>query len=378
MIVSGNNDIFANNSMDLQMSNSVQYFISGIKSKATQRNYLVLLEQFRAHFKIRDYDSLLQIEPEEVKKMIEQYVVFGRNRELCRSTINNQVCSLSLFFDMNDVEINVKRAKKMYPPAKKKAGGKPYSTEQLQEILKCLNSTFSLPMKSTVLIMASSGCRVGFAEYLKIKHIGEFEKNGCKSILVYGGDKEEYYSFINSETVKVIDEWIKYRKSNGELITGESWVIPQAKDHTKPMYERGIHGSIYEKIKHIDRGEKIGVGSAARYETSITHGIRKRWNTIAKNTDGVNSNKVEKMYGHSTTHALDDTYYKPELSDLFKEYEKFSDRLVVSKEDRLELELLRKDEIIEENQAQKDDKIKSLEDRLERFEAFMKSTVKFD
>ncbi len=378
MIVSGNNDIFANNSMDLQMSNSVQYFISGIKSKATQRNYLVLLEQFRAHFKIRDYDSLLKIEPEEVKKMIEQYVVFGRNRELCRSTINNQVCSLSLFFDMNDVEINVKRAKKMYPPAKKKAGGKPYSTEQLQEILKCLNSTFSLPMKSTVLIMASSGCRVGFAEYLKIKHIGEFEKNGCKSILVYGGDKEEYHSFINSETVKVIDEWIKYRKSNGEIITGESWVIPQAKDHTKPMYERGIHGSIYEKIKHIDRGEKIGVGSGARYETSITHGIRKRWNTIAKNTDGVNSNKVEKMYGHSTTHALDDTYYKPELSDLFKEYEKFSDRLVVSKEDRLELELLRKDEIIEENQAQKDDKIKSLEDRLERFEAFMKSTVKFD
>jgi integrase len=279
---------------------------------------------------------------------------------------------------MNDVEINVKRAKKMYPTQKKKAGGKPYSTEQLQEILKCLNSTFSLPMKSTVLIMASSGCRVGFAEYLKVKHIGEFEKNGCKSILVYGGDKEEYHSFINSETVKVIDEWIKYRKSNGEIITGESWVIPQAKDHTKPMYERGIHGSIYEKIKHIDRGEKIGVGSGARYETSITHGIRKRWNTIAKNTDGVNSNKVEKMYGHSTTHALDDTYYKPELSDLFKEYEKFSDRLVVSKEDRLELELLRKDEIIEENQAQKDDKIKSLEDRLERFEAFMKSTVKFD
>ncbi len=377
MIVSGNNDIFANNSMDLQMSNSVQYFISGIKSKATQRNYLVLLEQFRAHFKIRDYDSLLQIEPEEVKKMIEQYVVFGRNRELCRSTINNQVCSLSLFFDMNDVEINVKRAKKMYPPAKKKAGGKPYSTEQLQEILKCLNSTFSLPMKSTVLIMASSGCRVGFAEYLKVKHIGEFEKNGCKSILVYGGDKEEYHSFINSETVKVIDEWIKYRKSNGEIITGESWVIPQAKDHTKPMYERGIHGSIYEKIKHIDRGEKIGVGSAARYETSITHGIRKRWNTIAKNTDGVNSNKVEKMYGHSTTHALDDTYYKPELSDLFKEYEKFSDELVVSKEAILESELLRKDKIIELNQAQKDQRLLDQESRITELEKVLKRFTKF-
>jgi len=64
--------------------------------------------------------------------------------------------------------------------------------------------------------------------------------------------------------------------------------------------------------------------------------------------------------------------YKPELSDLFKEYEKFSDRLVVSKEARLESKLLRKDRIIEENQAQKDDKIKELEERIARFEKLIK------
>ena len=45
-----------------------------------------------------------------------------------------------------------------------------------------------------------------------------FEKNNCKSIPVYGGEKEEDYSFINPQTIKVIDQWMKYRKSKGELI----------------------------------------------------------------------------------------------------------------------------------------------------------------
>ena len=76
MIVSGNNDIFDNNSMDLQMSNSIQYIISGIKSKATQRNYLVLLEQFRAHFKIGDYDSLLTYKP-ELSDLFKEYEKFS-------------------------------------------------------------------------------------------------------------------------------------------------------------------------------------------------------------------------------------------------------------------------------------------------------------
>ena len=368
MIVSGNNTKLNRSGMDIQMSNSVQYFISGIKSAATKRNYLFLLEQFRAYFKIKDYDSLLQFKPDEIKKMVEDFVIHDKNNGLAKSTINSKICSIKLFYEMNDIDIIVTKAKKMLPSSKKKAGGKPYSTKQLQEILRCLNTKFSIPLKTAVLIMVSCGARVGFAEFLKVKDIGEFEKNGCKSILIYSGEKEEYYSFINPETVKAVDEWLEYRKSRGELITGNSWVIPKALDHTKPMIERGIQARIVELIKHIDRGEMIG----SRHEISITHGIRKRWNTIAKNTDGVNYNKVEKMFGHSTNHALDNVYYKAELSDYFKEYEKFCDELAVSKEARLESELLRKDKIIEENQAQKDDKIKELEERIARFEKFIK------
>ena len=46
----------------------------------------------------------------------------------------------------------------------RKQGGKPYATEQLQQLLDCLSGKFSLPLRCTVLIMTSSGCRVGFIQ----------------------------------------------------------------------------------------------------------------------------------------------------------------------------------------------------------------------
>ena len=357
------------NDKNNSMSKSLEYFFAGIKSPATKKNYLSALKQFRKYYEIKDFDSLLTYEPDELRKMLEQYVIHEKNKGLSAKGINVKIAAIKLFFSMNDIFIITQKAIKMLPAEKKHGGGKPYPTKQLQEILKCLNTRFSLPLKSAVLIIASCGSRVGFAQYLKVKDIGEFEKNGCKSILIYSGEIEEYYSFINPETVKVIDEWIEYRKSKGELITKDSWVIPKANDHTKAIEEGSISARIHVIIRNVDRGEMIG----SRHEISITHGIRKRWNTVAKDTDGVNSNKVEKMFGHhSRTIENDTTYYKPDLAKLFKEYEKFSDRLTVSEESILEIELRNKDKIIESTHAEKDDRIKELINRITLLEKFVK------
>ena len=374
MLHSGKSKESQINRMDIKMSTSMQYFISGIKTEATKKQYLFLIEQFRAYFKIKDYDSLLTMPTDEIKKMVEQYVLHYRNNGLAKSTINSKVSAIKLFFDMNAIEISFTRAKKMFPDTKKKGGGKPYSREQIQQVQKCLTSKFSLPYNVAVMINASSGARSGFTEYLKVKHIGEFQKNGCKSILIYGGEKQEYYSFITPETVKVIDQWLEYRKSRGELITDNSWIVPSTKDHTKPMTDGILSVRLIRLLVSVDRGELIG----SHHEIAITHGFRKFWNTVAKNRDDVNSNKVEKMYGHSTSHALDNTYYKPSLEDLFKEYEKFSDELAISEEAIQAIELQNKDKMIEATHAEKDDRIRKLEAKLERFEVFMRKTVKFD
>jgi len=53
------------------MSTSLEYFISGIKNEKTKSVYLYQIEQFRDHFKIKDFDSLLTISPDEIKKKVE-------------------------------------------------------------------------------------------------------------------------------------------------------------------------------------------------------------------------------------------------------------------------------------------------------------------
>ncbi len=360
--------------MQIQMSTSMEYFISGIKNEKTKSVYLYQIEQFRDHFKIKDFDSLLTISPDEIKKMVEQFVVSNKNKGLTKSSINNKICTIKLFFSMNDIEISLFKAKKMLPDSKKKGGGKPYSREQIQQVQKCLTTTASIPYKVAVMIIVSSGARKGFTEYLKVKHIGEFKKNGCKSILIYGGEKEEYHSFITPETVKLIDQWLEYRQSKGELITDNSWIVPMSSDHTRPMHDANLSIRLIKLLRNIDRGELIG----SHYEIAISHGFRKFWNTVAKNTPNTNSNNLEKMFGHSTSHVLDNTYYKPSLEDLFKEYEKCSDGLAISEEAIQIIELQNKEKMIVATHAEKDDRIAKLEAKLERFEAFMHKTVKFD
>ena len=51
------------------MSTSMEYFISSIKNEKTKSVYVYQIEQFRDHFKIKDFDSLLKIPTDEMKKL---------------------------------------------------------------------------------------------------------------------------------------------------------------------------------------------------------------------------------------------------------------------------------------------------------------------
>ena len=44
-------------------------------------------------------------------------------------------------------------------------------------------------------------------------------------ILVYRGDREQYYSFLTPEAYTSVDEWMKYRLECGDKITKESYVM---------------------------------------------------------------------------------------------------------------------------------------------------------
>jgi integrase len=84
-------------------------------------------------------------------------------------------------------------------------------------------------IKPIVSTMVSSGIRIGAWDFLQWKHVEPIiEKTGeitAAKLLVYAGDIEQYYAFITAEAYNSLKEWMDFRASYGEKITGNSWLM---------------------------------------------------------------------------------------------------------------------------------------------------------
>jgi hypothetical protein len=86
-------------------------------------------------------------------------------------------------------------------------------------------------IKVIVLTMISSGIRVGVWYFLKWKNVIPIRRDDkdhefvTAKLVVYGGEKEEYYFFITTKVYNAIKECVDFRTSFGERITGESWIF---------------------------------------------------------------------------------------------------------------------------------------------------------
>ena len=345
---------------------SVILFHSAIKSKSTQETYDTNLRKFLDYFIIKSYDSLLKIKPKKTQEMIEDYVLHLRGRELSKSSIKSTVCALELFYSMNDVMLNFKKIKKMYPQAKKPRNSNPYTTEQVKQMI----HAFARDPKYIALVhfLSASGVRAGFAEYLKIKHLQDMP-NGCKSVKVYADEKEEYFTFIHKEAVTALEYYFEMRKKQGEILDEESYVFVKRGNKKKPLSQIDITGRFAHTIRtYLPQGEM----KDGRYDTALVHGLRKRWNTIMKNNQEINPLMIEKMFGHSSRLIpLDSVYHKPSLDILFEEYQKGISDLMLDDNERLKIKIQNQQSELERIR-EKDEQITTLQEQLHEVQKHLK------
>jgi hypothetical protein len=60
-------------------------------------------------------------------------------------------------------------------------------------------------------------------------------------LVVYGGDDDEYFSFITSEAYPCINDWMTYRRECGELINEDSWLMRNLWNSTTPKCKGNIN-----------------------------------------------------------------------------------------------------------------------------------------
>ncbi len=230
---------------------SIIRFEQGIKSRQTLNNYRDHLKHFKLFAKFENFDSLITKPVEEIQGMVEEYLIhIKENRH--PNSVPILMLGVRHFFVMNRIPLYWEIIRKMYPPRKKSAGFKPWTTEQIQ---KMLLGTTSKRNRALVHFLASTGARIGVIdENFTMKYL-EDVSDGCKAVLLYPNDNEEYWAFLTPEASKTLDEYHEERRKRGEIINEHSPIF--RRDYSRgqkviPIQRSGILSIMYRVIQNAE------------------------------------------------------------------------------------------------------------------------------
>jgi hypothetical protein len=151
-----------------------------------------------------------------------------RKKELAAGTLKNYYRAAKLFCEMNDLTLNWKRISKGLPKAKNASNDRAPTIEEIRKLVEYPDRR----IKPIVYAMGSGGFRLGGWDYLQWKHVFPITPENAKDseviaakLVIYADEPEEYNTFITPEAYYALKDWMEFRASYGEKLTGESWLM---------------------------------------------------------------------------------------------------------------------------------------------------------
>jgi len=183
----------------------LEVFLQAIEP-TTAKNYKIKLKKFLEWNKLTDYDDLVKADEKSIQRNLEDYLIYCKGK-FTPNYIPSIIAPVELFYVMNDVNLNTKRLHKMYPNRTKRGG---YGTYTREDISSMLSNTNKKRTRALILFLSSTGCRVGVIPELTLGDITNRED--CKQVVCYAGDREEYVTFMTPEASKAFDDYLEERQ----------------------------------------------------------------------------------------------------------------------------------------------------------------------
>lgn len=260
----------------------------------------------------------------EINEYMRSQKLRAEKKEISESTIPNFFKPIKLFCEQNDIILNWKKISRRIPRGRAVANDRAPSPEEIRTILQYPDRR----IKPVALVMESSGARLGSFDYLNYGHIEKIEKGGkllAAKITIYSGTPDEYFSFITPECYHAIEEYVNFRRAQGEKITKDSPLIrdlfyPDRLGKGEPHLPKRLRSSGVKRLvedalkgtgirKPLEKGKK-------RHEFQADHGFRKFFKSAAEKH--MKSLHVEMLMGHNI--GLGANYYRPNSNELLEDY----------------------------------------------------------
>jgi len=305
----------------------VQEFMYTVKSKESQKLYIKYFEYFY-HFSKKMPSDLLSMNVKDLEKLMIQYVIGMRDKNLSNSSIKGRISPIIAFLELNDVIVNKKKIRRYYGEEKKTVKDLAYTNEDIQKML----TKSKLRTRVMILIYASTGIRKSAILDLKLEHLKKIPEFNLYKFTIYENSKEEYYTFCTPECANTIDQYIEHRKQAGEHITKDSYLVRNDFDASsltakkpKQLDDKSL-SALFRNMLIANGLRKINEPRFQRHEKAMFHALRKWFNSTLVNAN-VNQLVKEILMGHSV--GLDDSYYRPNEQTMLVEYSKAINDLTI-------------------------------------------------
>jgi integrase len=326
-------------SLKLQESNLYSNFINSLKSEDTKKHYSAALRQYMRHYGMTKYSEMLLPDKEE---KIKQYVIHLANRPggTSKSVFSILFAALRNFYEMNDIEdIKWRKIKRFTGEELPQHEDRCYTNEEIQKLVQ----TADIKLKAAILLMASSGLRVGALPSLLTSHLER--KDDLYKISVYKGvkGKGHYYTFCSPEAAKAIDIYLQFRERCGEKITSSSHLFrkdfdsdfhDQARNNIQVWNRDAINTSMYRLLVKTGLITIDRVNPKNRKPVKRSHGLRKFFETQLVDA-GIHDIIIKKLMGHSPNTNMTQLYSKQSEETMLREFGKAIDFLTINEENRL-------------------------------------------
>jgi integrase len=298
--------------------NEVELFLETCKSEETKKQYKTYLKKWFTFIGLQlSFDNNNRKATED--KIIE-YIVSLKKQGKTKVAIHNYLEPVCSLYAINDVILNRKKINKFVPENRKIKNDRAYTHEEISKLLEIADER----MRVIILLLASSGIRIGAVPLIKLKDFQDTK------LIIYENTNEEYFTFISLECEKAVKFYLDMRSRYGEKMSDKSLLVREQFDvrmptSTKP---RRITKTAIQ-LKLYDLCKRCGID---KQDIAIAHGFRKFFTTQLVNSK-VNPEIREMLLGHKI--GLASGYYRPTEQEMLEEYQKAIDDLTIDPANRL-------------------------------------------